>query len=65
MNKTLIAAAVSAALMAPVAAQADVTVYGRIHNGIAISIQMQIPQLTSTALEAGSASRQALTSATA
>ena len=37
MNKTLIAAAVSAALMAPVAAQADVTVYGRIHNGIAIS----------------------------
>ena len=37
MNKTLIAAAVSAALMAPVAAQADVTVYGRVHNGIAIS----------------------------
>ena len=37
MNKTLIAAAVSAALMAPVAAQADVTVYGRIHNGIKIS----------------------------
>ena len=37
MNKTLIAAAVSAALMAPVAAQADVTVYGRIHNGIAIN----------------------------
>ena len=37
MNKTLIAAAVSAALMSPVAAQADVTVYGRIHNGIAIN----------------------------
>ena len=36
MNKTLIAAAVSAALMAPVAAQADVTVYGRIHQGIKI-----------------------------
>ena len=35
MNKTLIAAAVSTALMAPVAAQADVTLYGRIHNGIA------------------------------
>ena len=37
MNKTLIAAAVSAALMAPVAAQADATIYGRIHNGIAIA----------------------------
>ena len=42
MNKTLIAAAVSVALMAPVAAQAEedeksVTVYGRIHNGIAIN----------------------------
>ena len=36
MNKTLIAAAVSAALMAPVAAQADVTVYGRVHQGIQI-----------------------------
>ena len=36
MNKTLIAAAVSAALMAPVAAQADVTLYGRIHQGIKI-----------------------------
>ena len=35
MNKTLIAAAVSAALMAPVAAQADVTLYGQVHNGIA------------------------------
>ena len=39
MNKTLIAAAVSAALMAPVAVQAEddgksVTLYGRIHNGI-------------------------------
>ncbi len=34
MKKTLIATAVSAALMAPVAAQADVTVYGRIHQGI-------------------------------
>ena len=34
MNKTLIAAAVSTALMAPVAAQADVSLYGRIHNGI-------------------------------
>ena len=39
MNKTLIAAAVSAALMAPVAAQAEedeksVTLYGRIHQGI-------------------------------
>ena len=67
MNKTLIAAAVSAALMAPVAAQADVTLYGRIHNGIKIvdTDGGQIPQLTSTALEAGSASRQALTSATA
>ena len=36
MNKTLIAAAVSAALMAPVAAQAEVSIYGRIHNGIKI-----------------------------
>jgi predicted porin len=36
MNKTLIAAAVSAALMAPVAAQADVTLYGRVHQGIQI-----------------------------
>ena len=35
MNKTLIAAAVSAALMAPVAAQAEATVYGRVHQGIA------------------------------
>jgi predicted porin len=34
MNKKLIAAAVSAAVMAPVASQADVVVYGRIHNGI-------------------------------
>ena len=36
MKKTIIATAVSAALMAPVAAQAeaDVTVYGRIHHGI-------------------------------
>ncbi len=34
MKKTIIATAVSAALMAPVAAQADVTVYGRIHQGI-------------------------------
>ncbi len=34
MKKTLIATAVSAALMAPVAAQADVTVYGRVHQGI-------------------------------
>ena len=37
MKKTLIATAVSAALMAPVAAQADVTVYGRIHQGIQIT----------------------------
>ncbi len=37
MKKTLIATAVSAALMAPVAAQADVTVYGRIHQGIKLS----------------------------
>ncbi len=36
MKKTLIATAVSAALMAPVAAQADVTVYGRIHQGIVL-----------------------------
>jgi len=36
MNKKLIAAAVSAAVMAPVASQADVVVYGRIHNGIQI-----------------------------
>ncbi len=34
MNKTLIAAAVSAAIMAPMAAQADVTVYGRINNAL-------------------------------
>ncbi len=36
MKKTLIATAVSAALMAPVAAQAeaDVSLYGRIHHGI-------------------------------
>jgi len=34
MKKTIIATAVSAALMAPVAVQADVTVYGRIHQGI-------------------------------
>ena len=34
MKKTIIATAVSAALMVPVAAQAEVTVYGRIHNGI-------------------------------
>jgi len=34
MKKTIIATAVSAALMAPVAAQADVTVYGRVHQGI-------------------------------
>ena len=36
MNKKLIAAAVSAAVMAPVASQADVVVYGRIHNGITL-----------------------------
>ncbi len=49
MNKTLIAAAVSAALMAPVAAQADVTVYGRVHQGIKISevqTSQPVPQLT-------------------
>ena len=34
MNKKLIAVAVSAAVMAPVASQADVTVYGRINNGL-------------------------------
>ena len=34
MNKKLIAAAVSAAVMAPVASQADTTVYGRINNAI-------------------------------
>ena len=34
MNKKLIAAAVSAAVMAPVASQADATVYGRISNAI-------------------------------
>ena len=34
MNKKLIAAAVSAAVMAPVASQADATVYGRINNAI-------------------------------
>ena len=35
MNKKLIAAAVSAAVVAPVTAQAaDVTVYGRINNAI-------------------------------
>ena len=32
MNKKLLAIAVSAAVMAPVASQADVTVYGRIHQ---------------------------------
>ena len=42
MNKTLIAAAVSAALLAPVAAQAEedeksVTLYGRVHQGIHIN----------------------------
>ena len=37
MNKTLIAAAVSTALMAPVAAQADATLYGRIHQGIQLT----------------------------
>jgi predicted porin len=36
MNKKLLALAVSAAVMAPVAAQADVTVYGRINNAIDI-----------------------------
>ena len=34
MNKKLIAAAVSAVIMAPVASQADVTVYARINNAI-------------------------------
>jgi len=34
MNKKLLALAVSAAVMAPVAAQADVTVYGRINNAL-------------------------------
>ena len=34
MKKTIIATAVSAALMAPVAAQAEATVYGRVHQGI-------------------------------
>ena len=34
MNKKLIAAAVSAVVMAPVASQADTTVYGRINNAI-------------------------------
>ena len=34
MKKHLVAAAVSAAVMAPVGAQAEVTVYGRINNGI-------------------------------
>ncbi|MGI9310808.1 MAG: porin [bacterium] len=34
MNKKLIAAAVSAAVVAPVASQADMTVYGRVNNAI-------------------------------
>ena len=34
MNKKLIAAAVSAAVVAPVAAYGEVTVYGRINNAI-------------------------------
>ena len=37
MNKKLLALAVSAAVMAPVASQADVTVYGRINNALDIS----------------------------
>ena len=36
MNKKLIAAAVSAAVVAPVAAYGDVTVYGRINNALDI-----------------------------
>ena len=36
MNKKLLALAVSAAVMAPVASQADVTVYGRINNALDI-----------------------------
>ncbi len=53
MKKTLIATAVSAALMAPVAAQADVTVYGRIHQGIAL-VNPEVGDSTTDFISVGS-----------
>ena len=37
MNKKIIVAAVAAAVLAPVAAQADMSVYGRVNNAISIT----------------------------
>ncbi len=53
MKKTLIATAVSAALMAPVAAQADVTVYGRIHQGIQL-VNPEVGESTTDFINVGS-----------
>ncbi len=53
MKKTLIATAVSAALMAPVAAQADVTVYGRVHQGIKI-VNPEVEDSTTDFVNVGS-----------
>ncbi len=53
MKKTIIATAVSAALMAPVAAQADVTVYGRVHQGIQL-VNPEVGDSTTDFINVGS-----------
>ncbi|MGI9311808.1 MAG: porin [bacterium] len=57
MNKKLIAAAVSAAVVAPVASQADITVYGRVNNAIDLDDLSDAPGADSTTDVSGVVSR--------
>ncbi len=57
MNKKLIAAAVSAAIVAPVAAYGEVTVYGRISNAIDINDTNDLADADSTTDVSGVSSR--------